>query len=211
MARKPARKAKSKPRRGAAQSKRAKDPIDAALQLAAVQGWRHTSLADIAEASHLTIAELHRRYKSKAEIVAAFMRRIDGQMAKGGAKASAGESARDRLFETVMRRFDLLQPHRKGVTAIVRDSVYDPVALVCGLGPSARRTLDAILTAAELDAGGLIGAARRVGLGLIYADVARVWLTDDATDMSKTMAALDLRLKRAESLLRMLGRDAAPA
>ena len=48
------------------------------------------------------------------------------------------------------------------------------------------------------------------GLGVIYLMVFRVWLTDDTADLSRTMAALDSRLRQAEQFSNSLpGRQGA--
>jgi AcrR family transcriptional regulator len=180
------------------------DPIDAALTLAAQQGWRHTSLADIATAAHMPIAELYRLYPSKIAILAAFMRRSDLAMLQAGGGDTADEGPRDRLFDVIMRRLDVLQPHRDGLRSVLRDTARDPAAAFCGLARPGRQTLAWMLETAGIESDGLVGRLRQGGLGLIYADTLRVWLTDDSPDLAKTMASLDRRLRRAESLVRAL-------
>jgi hypothetical protein len=56
----------------------------------------------------------------------------------------------------------------------------------------------AMLEAAGLSSEGVSGAVRQNGLLAIYAAVSRVFDGDDSADLSKTMAALDGRLKTAE-------------
>lgn len=177
-----------------------RDPIDAALELAAQQGWRHTSLADIAAAAHVPIGELYQQYPSKTAILAGFVGRIDLAMLNAAAAGDAEEGPRDRLFEVIMHRLDLLQPHRHALAAILRD----PAAVACGLAQPGRRSLDWMLVAAGVQNDGLSGRLRRAGLGLIYLDALRVWLKDESADLAKTMAALDRRLRQAEGLLRLV-------
>ncbi len=59
--------------------------IDTALALAAEKGWRRLSLGDIAVAAKLPIGAVLGAYRSKAEILAAFARRIDQQVTDGTA------------------------------------------------------------------------------------------------------------------------------
>jgi AcrR family transcriptional regulator len=186
-----------------------RDPIDAALELAAQQGWRHTSLADIAAAANMPIGDLYQQYPSKMAILAGFIRRVDLALLNGTAAADhSDEGPRDRLFEVIMRRLDLLQPHREALAAILRD----PAAVACGLAHPGRRALRWMLTAAGIESDGPIGRLRRAGLGLIYLETLRIWLKDDSSDLAKTMAALDRRLRQAENLLRLLpGRRRAAA
>ena len=56
----------------------------------------------------------------------------------------------------------------------------------------------AMLAAAGLTSEGVAGAVRQNGLLAIHAAVSRVFDGDDTVDLSKTMAALDGRLKTAE-------------
>ncbi len=51
--------------------------IDATLELAAIEGWSGLSMAQIAEAAGLTLAELHASFPSKGCLLEAFIRRVD--------------------------------------------------------------------------------------------------------------------------------------
>src|SRR3546814_11733428 len=46
--------------------------------------------------------------------------------------------ARDRLFDMLMRRFDVLQPYREALAVILQDQLLDPLARCCGLGSLGR-------------------------------------------------------------------------
>lgn len=171
--------------------------ITCALSLAAERGWRRASLADIAAAAKLSLAELYKLYPSKAAILSAFVRHIDATVLAEG--AAEGETPRDRLFDMLMRRFEALRPHKPAVEAILRDSGTDPVALLCGM-PRLLRSMAWMLEAAGIRSHGLLGRACAKGLAALYLATLRVWLSDDSPDMSRTMAALDKGLRRAETL-----------
>ncbi len=186
--------------------------VEAALELAAGQGWRHTSLSAIAAEAGLGLDQVHAAFPSKASIVGGFVKRIDQQVLahsaapgagkKAGEKAGeeAGVTARDRLFDVLMRRFDALTPHKAGLAAIARDTCADPLAAVVLL-PRVVGSMAWMLEAAGLSSSGLIGALRAKGLALVYGEAFRVWLGDDSKDMAKTMAALDRALGRAERIV----------
>ncbi len=204
MARKSTRRAPRK----AAPSDPKERIIDAALALAAKRPWGGIALADIAAAARLSLAELHATFPSKLAILEAFLRRTDrAVMAAVAADAPEG-SARDRLFDVVMRRFDALAPHRAAIASVLRATLCDPVALLCG-GCAFRRSMAAMLEAAGLTADGLAGAVRVKGLGAIYLATLRVWLGDESADRAATMAALDRRLRQAERCLGALARRRA--
>lgn len=175
--------------------------IDAALALAAGRGWRRLSLGDIANEAGLTLAGLRAVFPSKAAILGGFLRRTDERVLAGGGTAglAEGSSARDRLFDVLMRRFDVMRPHRDAITAIARDSLFDPLAALC-LGPSLMCSMAWMLEAAGLNSAGLKGGLSSKGLALVYLGALRAWLKDDSADLAKTMAALDRGLRRAETV-----------
>ena len=172
--------------------------IDAFLRLIAEKGYANVSLREVAEAAGLGVAELYRLHPDKAALIAAFMARIDGEVMAGTPRQSdPEETARDRLFDVMMRRYDALRPHRAALASLRRAGLRDPL-LALGLGPAVRRSMAAMLEAASLSSDGLNGALRQNGLLAIHYAVSRVFDRDETADLSKTMAALDGRLKTAE-------------
>jgi AcrR family transcriptional regulator len=172
--------------------------LDAFLGLIAERGYGNVSLRDAGEAAGLGMAELYRLYPDKLALVAGFMARIDGEVLAGTPEtADPEETVRDRLFDMLMRRFDALKPHRPALNAIRRAGLRDPLMTLV-LGPSLMRSMAAMLEAAGVPARGVPGAVRQNALAAIYAAVSRVFDKDDSADLSKTMAALDSRLKTAE-------------
>ena len=174
--------------------------IDAALTLAARQGWRRTSLAEIADEAGLKLHEAYALHRSKGAILLAFTRRIDAAVLAGA--DATGDSARERLFDTLMRRFDALRPYKDGVRAILRDSVGHPAALL-GL-PVLRRSMAWMLEASGISTAGCRGRLASDATVALYLSVLRVFLADDSEDLGRTMAALDRALRRAESLCRFV-------
>jgi AcrR family transcriptional regulator len=173
--------------------------VDAALALAARDGWSGVSLAAIAAEAGVSVLQLYAVFRSKTAILDAFHRRID-EAALVGADADEAERPRDRLFDIIMRRFDALNPHKEAVAAIARSAALDPLAALCGL-PALINSMGWMLETAAVSASGWVGRARTKLLLGIYLSVLRVWLADDSADMSRTMAALDFRLRHAERWL----------
>jgi len=172
--------------------------LDAFLRLIAEKGFANVALREIAEAAGLGVAELYRLYPDKVALAAAFMARIDAEVLAGVPRQSdPEETARDRLFDTLMRRYDALRPHRAALAAIRRAATRDPL-LAIALGPALRRSMAAMLESASLSSEGVNGALRQNGLLAIHYAVSRVFDRDETGDLSKTMAALDGRLKMAE-------------
>lgn len=175
-----------------------RDPVDAFAGLVADKGYGAVSLVDVARDSGLGLAELYRQHRDKPHLIAAFMARIDRQVLEGTSNQSdPEETARDRLFDVMMRRYDALKPHRAFLRQLRQPALGDPI-LALSLAPALRRTAAAMLEAAGIPSDGLAGAVRQNGLLAIHAAVLRVFGEDDSGDLSKTMAALDSRLKTAE-------------
>ncbi len=172
--------------------------LDAFIKLIAEKGFADVALRDVAEASGLGLAELYKVYPDKVALVAAFMARIDAEVLAGTpTRSDPEETARDRLFDAMMRRYDALRPYREALGAIRRAGTRDPM-LAVAMGPALRRSMAAMLEAASVPSEGLSGALRQNGLLAIHYAVSRVYDKDETTDLSKTMAALDSRLKMAE-------------
>jgi AcrR family transcriptional regulator len=172
--------------------------LDAFLGLIAEKGFAAVALRDVAEAAGVGMADLYRVYPDKVALVAAFMARVDAEVLAGTpARNDPEETARDRLFDAMMRRYDALRPHRAALGAIRRAATRDPM-LALALGPALRRSMAAMLEAASVPSDGLSGALRQNGLLAIHYAVSRVFDRDETADLSKTMAALDSRLKMAE-------------
>jgi AcrR family transcriptional regulator len=172
--------------------------LDAFLTLVADKGYREVTLRDVAAAADTGLADLYRRYPDKTALVAGVMARVDAAVLAGTPRQiDPEETARDRLFDVMMRRFDALKPHRETVRSIIRAARRDPL-LALALAPTVRRSMAAMLEAASLSSEGVSGAVRQNGLLAIYTAVSRVFDSDDSADLSKTMAALDGRLKTAE-------------
>ncbi len=173
--------------------------VGIALTLAAKNGWTQTSLADIAKAAKISLAALHEMFEDKADILGALGRIIDARTLENVDQSSPDLSPRDRLFDIMMERFDVLNDYRAGVTAILDSFLLDPKQAVIGL-PHLCRSMTWMLEAAGIATSGIPGAFRVMGLTVVYLDVLRVWKEDISPDMGKTMAALDKDLGRAEKL-----------
>ncbi len=188
-------------RRGAGGAAARRRILDAALRLAAKQGWRRTRLADIAAEAGIGLDALRRRYPSKPAIVGGLIRRTDERaLALGPAE---GSSARDRLFDMLMRRFDALAADRAGIVAVLKDLGRDPAAALCH-GPRLMVSMAWMLEAAGVSASGPLGLLRAKGLAAVYLWALRAWLADGSRDLAKTMAALDRGLRQAEAAARLL-------
>jgi AcrR family transcriptional regulator len=174
----------------------------AALALARERGWRSLSLGEIAARAEVPLLDAYEAVPSKTSLLSRLIDTTDRAVLSRGA-ATMTDTARDRLFDMLMRRFDSLHSRREGIIAILRDLPYDPPSLLCLL-PRFARSIAWMLEAAGISSAGASGSLRLKGLALIYLNALRVWIEDDTPDMARTMAAVDKGLRRAEQLARSL-------
>jgi AcrR family transcriptional regulator len=168
-----------------------------------LSGPRDLSLAEIAEAAKVALGKAYQVYPSKQAILDAFSRGIDAEVLADETMEQDWEtdqsSARDRLFDVMMRRFDALQPYKPGLGNLFYDEARDPPAALCGL-QRLLRSMAAMLETARISSSGVKGLIRTKGLAAIYLATLRVWFKDDSSDLAKTMASLDGYLRRVEGL-----------
>ena len=174
--------------------------IDATLARVASEGWRHLSLAAIADAAELPILRVYRTFGSKRAILRGLYRRVDAAALAEPPPAEPAERPRDRLFDLLMRRFDTLRPYKPTLEVLRRELPGDPATVLCA-GASLLRSMRWMLEATNISTGGLRGAVAVKLTAAAYLSTMRVWQRDDSPDLARTMAALDARLHRIERWL----------
>jgi AcrR family transcriptional regulator len=186
--------------------------VDAMLKLAAQRRFEDIAIRDIAAEAGVSLADFRDAFPSKGATLAGFSRRIDRAVLATPLGELANSSARDRLFDVLMRRLDAMAPYRealRGISAWVR---RDPTALLA-INQLTVNSMRFMLEAAEIESDGPAGALKVQGLALAWARVFAIWLEDAPPDFSKTMATLDRELTRGDRLvagLQRLDRFAAP-
>jgi AcrR family transcriptional regulator len=189
--------------------------IDAALMLIPTEGWRGLSLAAVAAAAELPILRVYRVFRSKQAILGGLFRRIDEIVLAEPPAPEPDERPRDRLFDLLMRRFDALQPYKSALDVLRRELPSDPVTAVCA-GNTLLRSMRWMLEAADIPTDGVRGAVVVRLAAAAYLSTMRVWRSDDSADLGRTMAALDVRLRRIERWFgpargRRMGGEPVPA
>lgn len=170
--------------------------VDAMLRLAVAQGWRSLTLGDIARVADVPLQDLRAQFACKASVLLAYARRVEAEAQAQPAPFDVSDTPRDRLFELLMQRLDVLAADRTAVAAIVRDLPREPLA-VLAMAPDSMRLLAGVLEAAGVSASGLAGLLRCNGLAAIWLRTLAVWADDDSPDSARTMAALDGMLRQA--------------
>jgi ubiquinone biosynthesis protein COQ9 len=177
--------------------------VTAVLAEAGLRGWRGASLVEAAREAGLDLARVRTRFPTKLTVLMRF-----GTMADQAAltDAPAVGAVKDRLFDMIMRRFDVHQAHRAGVLAVLDAAAVDP-ALGLFLGRLSARSMAWLLEGAGLSATGLRGVLRAQGLLAVWLWSVRAWREDDSADLAATMTAVDKALDRAGQLARYIGDD----
>jgi ubiquinone biosynthesis protein COQ9 len=175
--------------------------IAAFFRLVAEHGWGRASVAEAARAAALSLAEARVHFPGRAAVLMRF-----GRMADQAALAEAPieGTVRDKLFDLLMRRFDVLQAHRAGVIALLRSLPSEPPTALL-LACATQRSMRWMLQAAGVSTAGLRGEFRVRGLVAVWVWTLRAWQRDESADLSGTMAALDAALRRADRLATWLG------
>ncbi len=196
MARKPPRPASASA--GPARDKSERERIiDAFMKLLAEKPIEQIGFAEIAREAGVSLSALRESFGSALAILAAHMKAIDRAVLAGGDADVAGEPPRERLFDVLMRRLDVLEPHKAAVRSLMRSAMRDP-PLALALNRLAVRSQQWMLTAADIGAAGPRGMLRAQGLAVLFASVLRTWVDDDDPGHARTMAALDRALARGQ-------------
>ena len=175
----------------------------AALSLAATRPWKEITLPQIAAAAGLSLADISSCVSSKAEILRLFQRHNDQQFLASLETGPLEGEPHDRLFDAMLRRIELLTPHKAAIRNIAADPADSPIEWLI-IACSAIDTQNWIVTAAGIDHYGMRGEVHKLGLAKIYRDVLKVWLDDDDPGLARTMASLDRKLRDAGAMARRL-------
>lgn len=180
-------------------SKRSK-AVRAALDLAQERDWGDITLADIAEKAGLDLGDLRVEFSCKSNILRAFQAEVDTEVLAKTKRSGTEQSARDRLFDIIMTRFEVMAPYKpalKRIACYLRRRPGEASLLACSTLVSQYWMLAGV--GAKLN--GASAAVRVAGLAAIYSRVFRVWLNDPSTSLDRTMAALDRALNNGERML----------
>lgn len=172
--------------------------VAALLSLAAMRPFAEINLADIAQEAGLSLTALHGEITCLPELLSAWSLQVDEAMMRGIDSPRREDSPRDRLFELLMARFDALHEQRAAAQSILRGLRVNP-PLALGTLPLLARSMHWTLEAAGLATSTPKGGLMLAGLTALYLKTLHVWLDDDSTDLSRTMAELDKNLAQAAS------------
>ncbi len=169
--------------------------IDALMALAAERAFEDITLTDIARQAGITLGQFRDSFPSKGAVLGGFTRRIDRIVLDESADDLLGEPSKERLFDVLMRRLDVMAPYKRGLEGIMDWARRDPLS-AAALNREVLNSMRFMLEAAEIEAEGAVGAIKLQGLALAWARVLEVWFKDEDPGLAPTMAALDKELTR---------------
>jgi AcrR family transcriptional regulator len=172
--------------------------VEALMSLAGQRRFEEISIRDLCKEAGVTLAEFRDFFPSKGAVIAGFSRRMDRAVLAEESDALADESARERLFDILMRRLEAMAPYREGLREVRAYLRRNPGSALA-MNPVMLNSMRFMMEAAGIDAdSGAAGALKTQGLALAWARVVGVWLDDDDPGLSKTMAEVDRELTRGE-------------
>ncbi len=158
--------------------------------------------AAIADNAGVKIEVVRTCCNGKLDLLAAFMQDIDKRVLKERDPDLMDERRRDRLFDVLMCRLDLMEPHREAIRNLRKTVGKDP-ALALHMHKLVTRSMKWMLVAAGIEEFGLRSVGLSNALALGFERLVRVWLEDDAPGHPKVMVAVDNMLADGE---RWMGR-----
>jgi AcrR family transcriptional regulator len=174
--------------------------VQALMRLASDRPWNDIEVTDIAEEAGVTLAEFRDHFPSKGAVLGAFSRMIDKQVLETPSEDLAGEPARERVFDVMMRRLDALAPYKSALRRIAYAVRMDPIALAA-LNRLALNSQRFMLAAAGIATEGPLGLLKLQGAAIVFANTLETWFDDDDPTLAKTMARLDRELRRGERVI----------
>lgn len=169
--------------------------IAAFMALLAEHPFEELDFALVARRAGVSLERCRAQFGSLMAVLDAQMKEIDREVLAAIDPDMAEETARERLFDILMRRLEALAPHKAAIRSLVRSARTNP-PLGLAMNAQAVRSQHWMLNAADISVAGLRGAIRAQGLACLYGDVLRTWLRDDDPGLARTMAALDRQLAR---------------
>jgi AcrR family transcriptional regulator len=178
--------------------------VTALLELAGERNWEDISLSEIAARAQVSLSTFREFFPSKGAVLSAFERKIDREvldgLSKDPAKNLADEPPKERLFDVLMRRLDVLSPYKLGLEGIFEWTARDPLA-AAALNGLALNSMRFMLEAAGIDSEGAVGVLKLQGLVVAWRRVLSTWFSDDDLGLAATMVALDRELTRGGKLV----------
>src|SRR3954452_5480005 len=100
--------------------------IAAFMALLAEKRFEEIGFGEIAARSGLTLANCRQEFGSTLAVYAAHMKDLDRKMLASASGDMAEEPPRERLFDVLMRRIEMMAPHREAVRSLLTSAQRNP-------------------------------------------------------------------------------------
>lgn len=174
--------------------------VEALMRLASDRPWVDIEIVDIAQEAGVTLSEMRDLFPSKGAILDGYTRMIDKKVIEGIGTDLAGEPARERIFDIVMRRLDAMMPHREALRRISMALRRDTLSMIA-LNRSGLNSARYMLAAAGVPTEGPLGFVKLQGFVVMLSRVMETWFDDEDETAARTMAKLDEELGRGERFM----------
>ncbi len=171
--------------------------VESFIELLKTQRIEEITYAAIADNAGVKIEVVRACCNGKLDLLGAFMREIDQKVLQERDPDLMEETARDRLFDVLMCRLDLMEPYKEAIRNLRKTVVKDP-ALAMHMHKLVTRSMKWMMVAAGIEEFGLRNVGMSNALAVGYERLVRVWLEDDAPGHPKVMVAVDEMLARGE-------------
>src|ERR1700691_172868 len=102
--------------------------VEAMMKLAGERRFEDISIRDIAAEAGVSLADFRDAFPSKGAVLAGFSRRIDRAVLEKQSDDLAGEEAKDRLLDVLMRRLDAMAPYKAGLRGVAQWLPREPLS-----------------------------------------------------------------------------------
>jgi ubiquinone biosynthesis protein COQ9 len=165
--------------------------IQSMLDVAAAQSWNDIEISDIIDHAQCDNDMARVLFSDKQAVLSAYGAQIDQRLADD-LKGSFGETDddKDRLFDVMMERFEILNENRAGVVSILNAVTMDPKQGIKNL-PQLCQSVTNMVDIAGVGYEGWKNYIKIPVLTGVYLKSLRTWVNDNSDDMAATMASLD--------------------
>ena len=170
-----------------------------ALQLLKDESWSSLTMKKLFKKSRISQLDAYSVIKEKKDIILLINNYFDIETIKN-IKKIENSSKKDKIFESMMLRFEVLNKHRIAVIKLFNQIIKKP-DLIIFFSPIILKSLNIILESADTSTDGIIGNLKIEYLVITYIIVFIVWMKDETPELEKTMVALDKHLNRGDYIM----------
>ena len=179
-----------------------KTEVQLSLNLLEKYSWNKISIKLIFDKAKIDYGEGHKVVKQKSDILLLINEYIDYLVIKSIQRIEESTN-HDKLFESLMARFEVLNLYRVSVIKIYKHIIRNPDLIIFFL-PLLSKSLNMMIELLNISWNGLYGKIKIEVFVLIYIAIFLEWSKDESEDLEKTMVAVDKYLNKIEYISQLL-------